>query len=323
MMKSRSGGATFAIGSVWACGFALLLSSACGSGDSSRKDRDEPEAVAGAGGQDDGSSAGDGPSAGGVPTSSGGSAASAGGASGAASAGEVAGGTDSGAAGKASEGGAAGATGGVCDSVEPPALQGVWKTDCNGYSCAMVVTASGDFGNGCTNGQYETGTLMDGNLVTLGEGGPFPAYSTKGTLTRTACDSVTRAYVGQIPPNTGPEQSYSCVMTRAPQCAPSLLLALAGVWDGACGSSTCETTITAQGAMTSTCSNGQQSVGAVEETGYFADVGSGGNFPDYSTTGVVGLTDCNSFVMPYTWQSPPNTGKKTSSKCTYTRQLED
>lgn len=221
--------------------------------------------------------------------------------------------------GAAGEGGAAGED---CASVEPTALRGVWTSDCNGYSCAMTITESGDVGNGCTNGQYETGTLAEGELNTLGEGGPYQPYSTKGTLTRTACDSVTRDYIGQIPPNTGPEQTYSCVLTRAPSCAPSLLQALAGAWNGACGSSTCVTTITAEGGMTSTCSNGQQSAGTVEETGYFSDVGSGGNFPAYSTTGVIALTDCDSFVMAYTWQMPPNSGTKTSAKCTYTRQQD-
>jgi hypothetical protein len=313
-----------------ACGLGLLLSSACGSEDSARQDRKPPEQPeAGAGGQ-----AGDGTSGRGTSGDAAGPAAGAGGSNTVAgSPGEVAGGAagsdTGGASGGVEAGGAAGASGAGgeapqdCESVEPSDLQGIWRTDCNGYSCAMTITATGAVGNGCDNGQYEYGTLEDGQVATLGEGGAFAPYSTDGTFTRTACDTVTRDYVGQIPPNTGPEQSYSCQMTRGPACAPTLLQALAGVWDGDCGSSTCVTTLTAAGEISSTCSNGQSSSGTVEETGRFADVGSGGGFPDYSTTGVLALIDCDTFLMPYTWQMPPNTGSKTSAQCTYTRQVDD
>jgi hypothetical protein len=60
----------------------------------------------------------------------------------------------------------------------------------------------------------------------------------------------------------------------------------------------------------------------VEETGRFSDEGSGGSSPAYSTSGVIGLTSCDSFIMPYTWQIPAHTGAKTSAKCTYTRQQD-
>lgn len=44
-------------------------------------------------------------------------------------------------------------------------------------------------------------------------------------------------------------------------------------------------------------------------------------FPAYSTTGVIALTDCDEFVMPYTYQSPPNQGTKRSAQCTYARKV--
>lgn len=289
-----------------------------------RQDRtppDQPEA--GAGGQAVDGSSGEGPGLeggkGGSSPVAGRAGQDAGGAVGSDGGGAPTGGQTNGSAGAS---GAAGAAAEDCESLEPSELQGIWMTTCNGYSCAMTITASGAVGNGCTNGQYEYGTLADGSLNTLGEGGAFAPYSTKGTFTRTSCDAITRDYVGQIPPNTGPEQSYTCAMTRAPACAPTLLEALAGVWNGTCGgSSTCDTTITAAGEMTSTCNNGQHSAGAVEENGRFSDEGSGGGFPAYSTAGVLALTDCDTFLMPYTWQSPPNSGNKTSAICTYTRQV--
>lgn len=326
MTKSRIAITSWVVGAVWVSGLSLILSPACGSTDDARQDRTQPELPGGAGTEGDGGVAGQGPApVGGTGSNVGGAGSpgeSLGGAAGEDTGGTSAGSGGAGEGGGAGEAGAGGAPLEDCESVEPSALASVWTTNCNGYRCAMTITPAGEFGNGCSNGQYETGTLAAGQLDTLGEGGAFQPYSTKGTLSRTACDSVTRDYIGQIPPNTGPEQTYSCVMTRSPACAPSLLEALAGVWNGACGSSTCVTTITAQGAMSSICSNGQSSTGSVEPNGHFSDVGSGGNFPAYSTTGVVGLTDCNSFIMPYTWQSPPNTGKKTSSQCTYTRQQD-
>jgi hypothetical protein len=209
--------------------------------------------------------------------------------------------------------------------VEPAAIEGQWTTTCNGYSCQMYFAASGAFSGGCTNGQYESGTVDEnGELSTLGEGGPYAAYSTKGPLTRGDCDTLTRDYIGQIPPNTGPEEHYSCELTRVPACAPTLLEALAGEWLANCGNHTCTTTFTLEGAMASTCSNGQHSTGSIDETGAFADTGGGGAFADYSTSGVIALNaDCDSFLMPYTWQSPPNQGKKTSAKCSYTRPLDE
>jgi hypothetical protein len=315
-----------AIRAAWACGLGLALSSACGSEDSARKERSEPERPeAGAGGHaGDGTSgeatrpvggtSGAGPAAGSPAEEAGGAAGSGtGGASGGEDASSSAG--ASGAGGEPPQG---------CESVEPSELQGIWRTTCNGYSCSMTITESGAVGNGCTNGQFEYGTLEDGQLDTLGEGGAFAPYSTRGTFTRTACDTMTRDYIGQIPPNTGPEQAYSCQLTRGPACAPTLLQALAGVWNGSCGgTSTCVTTLTAAGQITSVCSNGQSSTGTVEETGRFSDVGSGGGYPDYSTSGVIALTDCDSFLMPYTWQIPPQTGSKTSATCTYTRQVDE
>ena len=308
---------------------ALGLSPACGSEDSARKSNPSQPDEAGAGGQGDGS----GGMSSAAPT--GGTAATVGGAAGSAEpdggAPPATGGSgDTSEAGAAAAGapslaGAAGSAGASsdCDTLEPVALTGVWSSNCNGYTCRAYFTESGAFGAGCTNGQYETGTLADGKLNTTGEGGPYAAYSTKGTLTRLGCDTLKRDYIGQMPPNTGPEQSYSCQMTRGPDCGSTLLETLAGVWNGKCnGNSTCVTTITAEGTMTSTCSNGQASAGSVEETGAFADMGGGGNSADYSTSGVLALSSCDTFSMPYTWQSPPHQGTKHWSQCTYTRKVE-
>lgn len=196
---------------------------------------------------------------------------------------------------------------------------------CNGYSCTINIVASGAVAAGCSNGQYESGTIdPTGAITTTGRGGAYAAYSTKGTLTRNECDALTRDYVGQIPPNTGPEVSYSCQWSRAADCAPSLLEALEGSWVATCGAgSQCVTTFSVTGEMSSVCSNGQHSLGSIEETGAFADVGSGGNFPDYSTAGVIALQGCDAFVMPYTYQIPPNTGTPTSAKCNYARQQDE
>jgi hypothetical protein len=72
--------------------------------------------------------------------------------------------------------------------------------------------------------------------------------------------------------------------------------------------------------MLSTCTNGQHSTGTVGIAGDFTTSGSGGNFPDYSTAGAIGFTDCDTFLMSYTYQSPPNQGAKTAAKCTYARK---
>ena len=187
----------------------------------------------------------------------------------------------------------------------------------------MYIASSGALSNGCSNGQYESGTTdVDGKIDTFGEGGAFGPYSTKGTFSRSGCDALTREYIGQIPPSTGPEMQYSCSMTRLPACGATLLEALAGVWETTCGSSTCTTTVTAEGELASDCSNGQASTGTIDETGAFSDTGGGGAFADYSTTGVIALTDCDSFSMPYTWQSPPNQGAKHAQQCSYKRVIE-
>jgi hypothetical protein len=266
---------------------------------------------AGADGTPDPGSSGAGPSVGGQTGSSAGAATEGG-------TGDVAG--SPAIAGEAGAAGAAGA-GNACAGVDGPSLAGVWTTDCNGYSCKITITAEGAMGGGCTNGQYETGTIDDdGVLSTTGEGGPYAAYSTEGPLTRTGCDALTRDYIGQIPPFTGPKLSYSCQLTRTASCAPTLLEAMVGTWETSCGSSTCVTTFTVAGEMSTTCSNGQHSAGSLQETGAFADSGGGGAFSDYSTTGVVALTSCDTFSMPYTWQSPPNQGVKHSQQCQYSRQ---
>jgi hypothetical protein len=222
--------------------------------------------------------------------------------------------------------GAAGAAGGAsedCDSVAADQLAGTWTTNCNGYVCGISITEAGLYGGGCTNGQFETGTLVDGNLETTGEGGPYAPYSTKGAFTRIDCSALKRDYVGQIPPHTGPEMPYSCQLQRTPDCGSTLLEALAGVWDGTCGdSSKCTSTILADGSLSSTCTNGQHSTGTVEATGAYSDTGGGGGFPDFSTSGVLGLTTCDAFVMPYTWQMPPHQGQKTSAECSYVRHVE-
>jgi hypothetical protein len=316
----------FGVGAAWACGLAVALSTACGSDDQARSSR--PNVDAGAGGEDMNGSAAS--SGGGVAADSGAGGVGVGVGVGGEPAGEagmagvpsVAGAPSE--AGAAGGGGAGGGPSEECEAVTPEALQGFWKSDCNGYSCAMTILASGELAAGCSNGQFETGTLDDeGALETLGQGGPYSPYSTSGTLTANGCDSLTRDYVGQIPPNTGPEQTYSCELVRATACAPTLREALAGDWDTICGSSTCLTTFTVEGAMSSTCSNGQASTGTVAETGAFADMGGGGGFDDYSTEGVIKLgDDCDSFLMPYTWQMPPHQGTLHSAQCAYTRHVD-
>lgn len=307
--------------SIWALvasGLSVALSTACGSEDSARKGRASPG---------DAGSGGEGPAPGGGGTNEPGSEAGTGGVpSGVAgspdpSGGGVpnSGGAD-GTAGASGEGNAAGSA--SCDTTAP-SIEGVWTTDCNGYSCWMYFAASGEFANGCSNGQFESGSVDDqGILTTLGEGGTYQPYSTEGPLTRDDCNTLTRDYVGRTPPLTGPEMSYACVLTRAEDCAPSLLETLVGTWTTTCGSSTCSSAIDAQGVMTSTCSNGQTSIGQVEETGVFATTGSGGNYPDYSTAGVIALSSCDTFEMPYVFQIPPNTGAKTSAECSYTRVVD-
>lgn len=319
---------------LWCAATALVA--ACGSTDSTKTPRKDPPSTDGGGGSNDGA-AGDGAilPTGAKPNGGAGGAPIAepnGGAGAAATPGdggsESVGGASGGAGPLASAGGEGGSGGeggepASCSSLDPIELEGLWGSNCNGYTCRLYVTPSGEFGNGCTNGQFETGTIEGGKINSLGEGGPYAPYSTKGTLTREGCENLRRDYVGQIPPNTGPEMSYSCLMTRQTACAPTLLEALEGSWETTCGSSTCVTTFTAEGAMASTCSNGQASTGAVEETGAFADEGGGGGFQDYSTTGVIGLTDCDNFIMPYTWQMPPHTGNKTSAQCTYKRVVDN
>lgn len=322
-VRRKLGWVRLAVGAAWACGLAVGLSTACGSGDGARKSR--PSDQAGAGGEDANGAAGSGgsgvtPEAGAGGVSGSGDPA---GESGMAGMPSLAGAP--GEAGAAGAGGAGGAPTEECDAVTPQALQGFWKTDCNGYSCTMTILASGELAAGCSNGQFESGTLDDdGAIETLGEGGPYAPYSTSGTLTVNSCDSVTRDYIGQIPPNTGTEQTYSCELVRATACAPTLREALAGDWDTSCGSSTCLTTFTLEGEMTSTCSNGQASSGTLEETGAFSDMGGGGGFDDYSTQGVIKLgEDCDSFLMPYTWQMPPHQGALHSAQCSYTRHIDE
>lgn len=325
MHRNTRGLRAVGVWSAWAWGLAVVVATACGSDDSTRAPRKERDtAGAGAGADDESGAAGRGAEAAG---GAGGSLSSgAAGGEGPSPGGTVGdGGSDSaGAPGLTAAGaaGAAGAPGEDCESAAPAALQGFWTSTCNGYSCTTYVAASGALSNGCTNGQYESGTVeQSGAVSTLGEGGPYAAYSTEGTFTRRDCESVTRDYIAQIPPDTGPEEPYSCELTRLTACAPTLLDALTGAWNGDCGSETCVTTFSVAGEMTSTCSNGQGSTGSVSETGAFSDTGTGGGFPDYSTTGVIALNaDCNSFLMVYTWQMPPNQGAKTSSQCSYVRQ---
>jgi len=300
---------------VWgacACLLAFAASTACGSSSSKRNPVPTPEDGAGAGGEAD-------TQAGATNFSGAGAGAGEAGSAGHAEGGTGGSSDEAGAAGTAE----AGAAGAACESPEPAALAGVWTTDCNGYTCKLNVAASGLVSTGCSNGQYAKGTLdEDGNMQTLGEGGPFAAFTTKGTLTPTSCESLAYSYEGQTPPETGPKLQYTCTLTRLAACAPTLLQTLAGTWLANCGNSTCTTTFTAAGVMASTCSNGQHSTGSVNEVGAFSDVGSGGNFPDYSTSGVIALSDCNSLLMPYTFQTPPNQGVKTSAKCSYVRQVE-
>lgn len=301
---------------------ALGLSAACGSSSSKKTNTTGGRSGAGAAGDD--AQAGD--SAQGGDAASGGSSAN-GGSSMAGSAGDVdseagAGGVAGGEAGAGGASGEAGASGSQCLSPSPSQLQGVWTTNCNGYTCKMNIAEAGVLATGCTNGQYSTGTLSEaGAIATSGEGGAFQPFSTEGTLIPTSCDSMKLDYIGQTPPVTGPKLSYSCALTRVPACAPTLLEALAGTWVTTCGNSTCTTVFTAAGGMTSTCSNGQQSSGSIDARGYFSDTGSGGNFPAYSTQGVIALTSCNTFSMPYTYQTPPNQGNKTSQQCAYTRKV--
>lgn len=317
----------------WACSAALAMSAACGSDDGTKK-APRGSGTAGAGGASDGGSpvnmAGDGAtpvagSGGGSPSSgdagSGTQTTPSGGEGGGSTAG--AGGSGEVVAGAAGASGAAGAGGAGCDALDPTALVGVWTTNCNGYTCKMNVAASGKIATGCTNGQYATGTLNDdGTSSTLGEGGPYAAFSTAGAFSALDCSSLKYDYKARIPPNTGTEVSYSCTLTRVSLCQPTLREALAGTWETTCGGSTCSTTFTVNGAMTSTCSNGQHSSGTIDETGAFSDTGSGGNFPDYSTVGVIAPTGCDSFLMPYTYQTPPNQGTKHAAQCSYVRKAE-
>ena len=174
----------------------------------------------------------------------------------------------------------------------------------------------------CSNDQYASGTLDNhGNLATQGEGGPFGPFTTAGDVLPDSCETLQLHYTAQTPPGAGPVE-YTCNFARVPGCAPTLLETLTGKWSASCGSSTCVTTFTAAGVMTSTCSSGQTSTGAIDESGAFADMGSAGGFQPYSTKGVVALNDCNSFSMHYTFQIPPNQGSKTPAKCAYTRQME-
>jgi collagen type I alpha len=309
-----------------ASGAALVLGVACGSDDGAKTVPRVSDA-AGAGGDAGGSEpmnvAGDSATnvaGGGAGNDAVGGQSALGGA-GAASA--VGGAGAAGAGGASGEAGLAGAGGASCEAVDPTALRGTWTTTCNGYTCKMNVAESGDLATGCTNGQYSTGTLDgEGGITTLGEGGPYAAFSTAGQFTALGCDSLAYDYKGRIPPLTGPEQAYSCTLTRQVLCKPTLLETMAGTWQTTCGSSTCTTTFGLDGSMSSTCSNGQKSTGSIDETGAFADAGGGGNFADYSTVGVVAPTGCDTFLMPYTYQSPPNQGTKHSAQCSYTRKVE-
>lgn len=319
--------------SAWACGVALTISVACGSDDGSKKSPRDDDTEAGAGGRangGEGNAAGTAPKAGTNGSADGGNAGTPGEAPGGAPPGGQAsdagsGGTqsnDAGAAGAAAAGaaGAAGA-GNACEVADPASAEGIWETNCNGYTCRANIAASGALSTSCTNGQYASGTLSDdGSFETVGEGGAYAAFSTYGTFTPKGCDTLAYDYVAQIPPLTGPEVNYSCMLKRKPDCAPTLLQALAGTWNTTCGTGSCTTIFTTQGGMSSTCSNGQTSTGTISETGAFSDTGSGGNFPAYSTTGVVTLSDCNTLLMPYTYQIPPNQGTKHAQSCTYTRQ---
>lgn len=323
-----------------ASGAALVLSAACGSDDGSKKvpRTSESAGAAGEGGErgpanvaGDGAGAVAAGGAAGANAAGGDSPSTAGGMGGAGVGGERAlGGADAvdlagsgGMSGDAGFAGAAGAGGASCDAVDPTALVGTWTTTCNGYTCKMNVAASGDMATGCSNGQYSTGTLDgEGGITTLGEGGAYAPFSTAGKFTALDCSSLAYDYKGRIPPNTGPEQSYSCTLTRVTLCKPTLLQTLAGTWQTTCGSSTCTTTFALDGAMSSTCSNGQHSSGSIDETGAFSDTGSGGNFPDYSTVGVIAPTGCDTFLMPYTYQTPPNQGTKHAAQCSYVRKVE-
>lgn len=313
---------------VWSWLLGVAVATACGSDDGKRTttrpdDGAGSPGAAGDAGRDAGGSSNGEAGAGGTPSGEGGSSSP----TSAGEGGMIAGGgtsTTAGAptdiAGAPGNAGAAGA-GNECAAVDPEALAGFWTTDCNGYTCKINIAASGAVSGACTNGQYSSGTIdEDGNFDTAGEGGPYTNYTTEGKLTATECGKATWDYVGQIPAVTGPKTNYSCQIQQTEPCAPSLLEALAGDWKTTCGNSTCVTTFTLDGKMTSTCSNGQSSTGTVTETGAFSDEGGGGNFADYSTTGVIGLTSCDSFIMPYTYQTPPHQGTKHSQQCAYTRQ---
>jgi hypothetical protein len=230
--------------------------------------------------------------------------------------------TEAGATNEAGASGAAGESG--CDLETPIALAGLWSSSCGNYTCTVNIAASGAVSSGCTNGQYSSGTVGEtGAIETEGEGGAFDPYSTSGQFTRTGCDSLRIDYTFQMPPHTGTPQANTCTWERRAACDDTLLATLTGTWKTTCGSSTCTTTFTAEGAMSSTCSNGQHSTGSVDETGAFSDTGEGGNFPAYSTKGVIALGDCDTFLMPYTYQSPPNQGTKHSQQCSYTRQQDE
>lgn len=327
--------------SVWACGVALAVSGACGSDDGSKKSPQDYDAEAGAGGRANGgdgnaNAAGTAPQAGSNGVTEGGTAGNPGETSGGAPEGgqssqsgsggsqsNEAGAGAAGAAGTVGDAGAAGAAGAgnTCEVADPNSSEGIWETNCNGYICRANIAANGALSTACTNGQYASGTLVeDGSFQTMGEGGQYDPFSTYGTFTPQGCETLKDDYIGQIPPLTGPEVTYSCTFTRKPDCAPTLLQALAGTWKTTCGNSTCTTIFTAQGGMSSTCSNGQTSTGTIGPSGAFSDTGSGGNQPAYSTTGVVTLSDCNTLLMPYTYQMPPNQGTKHAQSCTYTRQ---
>jgi hypothetical protein len=318
------------------------LSAACGSDDGAKKvphvsetagaggdSENDPVNVAGdgtsaTGGTGGGGKSNGGTAGGGSPSTGGAGAVGNAGGAGGEVAGEMAGaGGTSGDAAASGAAGMSGAGGADCDAVDPTALHGTWTTTCNGYTCKMNVAESGNLATGCTNGQYSKGTLDgEGGITTLGEGGPYPAFSTAGKFTALGCSSLKYDYKGRIPPLTGTEQSYSCTLTRETLCKATLLETLAGAWQTTCGTSTCTTTFGLDGSMTSSCSNGQGSSGDVDETGAFSDAGGGGGFANYSSVGVIALTGCDTFIMPYTWQSPPNQGTKHAAQCSYTRKVE-
>lgn len=227
-------------------------------------------------------------------------------------------------AGSTNDAGASGAGGeSGCDLETPIALAGLWSSGCGNYTCTVNIAASGAVSSGCSNGQYSSGTIGEtGAIQTVGEGGAFGPYSTDGQLTRTGCDSLRVDYTFRMPPNTGTPEANTCTWERKAACADTLLATLAGTWKTTCGNSTCTTTFTAEGAMSSTCSNGQHSTGSVDETGAFSDTGEGGSSAPYSTKGVIALGTCDTFLMPYTWQSPPNQGTKHSQQCSYTREQD-